>query len=290
MIKYAKSWKRAAAAGVVSAAVALSVIGASAQADQPDPLIPPGLDQQFPGWFEGRGGMPGGHGHGGPGMRGMPGGHFGGPGIGGPGDLRGGRFGGLMLVQFIADELGVEPSEIVTRLQTGDVSLADVVTELGGDASAVLEAAIAAASERVNLALTNGRIDQTQADALLTEIRDRLTQAFTSTPLEHRASRLGWRVVLDAAADRLSVTPRALLRDLRAGSTLNQLLADGGIDVAAFTADVTARMQARLNVQVVDGDLTQAQADQLLADFQSNLEAWLNQTGDAVQSSAAADI
>ncbi|MGQ9910743.1 MAG: hypothetical protein ACUVS2_18105 [Candidatus Flexifilum sp.] len=283
MIRYtksARSWKRAAAAGIASAAVAFSVIGVSAQPGQPDPLTPPGLDQQIPGWSEGRGGMPGGRGPGGPGMHGMPGGR-------GP---VASRIGGLRLVQFIASELGVAPSEIVTRLQAGDVSLSGVITELGGDATAVLEAAIAAASERVTLALTNGRIDQAQADALLTEIRDRLTQAFTSTPLEQRADQLGWRVVLDTAAARLNVTPRALQRDLRAGSTLSQLLTDGGIDAAAFTADVTARMQARLNVQVVDGVLTQAQADALLAAFQANLETWLNQTAGALQSDAAAGI
>jgi hypothetical protein len=298
MIRYAKSarsWKRAAAAGLASAAVAFSVIGVSAQPGQPDPLTPPGLDQQIPGWSEGRGGMPGGRGPGGPGMHGMPGGRGPeGPGIGGwMDDLRGPgapRIGGPMLVQFIANELGVAPSEIVTRLQAGDVSLSGVITELGGDATAVLEAAITAASERVNLALTNGRIDQAQADALLTEIRDRLTQAFTSTPLEQRVDQLGWRVVLDTAAARLNVTPRALQRDLRAGSTLSQLLTDGGIDAAAFTADVTARMQARLNVQVVDGALTQAQADALLAAFQANLETWLNQTAGALQSGAAAGI
>lgn len=278
MIRYTKSWKHAAAVGVVGAAIALSAIGISAQPGQPDPLIPPGLDQQLPG-------MPGGRGPGGPAGPGMhgPGGRFGGPGAN---DLRGGRFGGGMLVRFIADELGVEPAEIVTRLSDGDTSLSAVVTELGGDASAVLEAAIAAASERVTLALENGRIDQTQADALLAEIRDRLTEAFNSTPLEARAERLGQRLVLEAAADSLGITPRALQRDLRAGSTLGQLLADGGIDAAAFTENVVARMRARLDVQVVDGDLTQEQADALLAAFQSNLETWLNQTWGAAGTNA----
>lgn len=281
-----KSWKRLAAAGVATAAVALSIASVSAQDDT---IVPPSPDQQMQGLFQGRGGMdgmPGGRGQGGPGQFG--GGQFG-PGMGGRMDgQRGDRVGGLMLVRFVADELGVEPSEIITQLQAGDVTLAEVVTDAGGDATAVLEAAIAAASERIALALENGRIDQTQADALLAQLTDRLTTEFNTSPLEQRIDQLGSRVALEAAADSLDTTARSLLNDLRDGGTLSEILGAGGVDVTAFSSDVIARMQARLNVQVVDGNLTPERAADLLAAFESALttrlnEAWVAPLADAVE-------
>lgn len=281
-----KSWKRLAAAGVATAAVALSIASVSAQ---DDPLVPPTTDQQTQGLFQGRGGMngmPGGRGQGGPGQFG--GGQFG-PGMGGRMDgQRGGRLGDWVLVRFVADELGIEPSEIIAQLQTGDVTLAQVVTDAGGDATAVFEAALAAASERINQALENGRIDQTQADALLAQITDRLTTEFNTSPLEQRIEQLGSRVALEAAADSLDTTARALINDLRDGRTLSEILSAGGVDVSAFSSDVVARVQARLNVQVVDGVLTPERAADLLASFQAELqtrlnEAWVAPLADAVQ-------
>ncbi len=79
------------------------------------------------------------------------------------------------VIRAIADETGLRPAEILKQLAEGS-SLADIVAEAGMDPTAVLEAALTAAAERVEAAVADGRLSQQQADRLLERLQSQLSE------------------------------------------------------------------------------------------------------------------
>lgn len=79
------------------------------------------------------------------------------------------------VIRAIADETGLRPAKILKQLTEGS-SLADIVAEAGMDPTAVLEAALTAAAERVETAVADGRLSQQQADRLLERLQSQLSE------------------------------------------------------------------------------------------------------------------
>lgn len=72
-------------------------------------------------------------------------------------------------------------------------------------------------------------------------------------------------LVWDALADALGLTPEALQAELEAGQTLAEIVTAQGVTTTDLAAFMEAAMQAGLEQAVAEGALTQAQADQMLA-------------------------
>ncbi len=102
----------------------------------------------------GFGGGPGGH-------RGGPGGMFG---RGGPG----------MGSEALTGLLGLTAEEIHTQLHDG-TTLAEIATAQGVEVQAVVDALVAELDTRLDEAVTNGRIDQAEADEKLAEATEKIT-------------------------------------------------------------------------------------------------------------------
>jgi hypothetical protein len=81
-------------------------------------------------------------------------------------------------------------------------------------------------------------------------------------------------LVWDALADALGLTPEALQAELEAGQTLAIIAAAQGVKTADLAAAMEAAMQIGLEQAVVEGALTQAQADQML-DRMAGRYAWM---------------
>jgi hypothetical protein len=105
----------------------------------------------------------------------LPGLDFRGPpghaGAGGPG------FGhaGPGLLEPAADYLGLEPDALADRLFEGE-SLADIAEAEDKEVTGLVDALVAAARERLDDALAEGRLDETDRDEILERIRDRVTE------------------------------------------------------------------------------------------------------------------
>jgi hypothetical protein len=75
---------------------------------------------------------------------------------------------GLMLgegLETAADALGVTESELLSALEDGR-SIADVAEEQGVDVQEVVDALVAAATERLDQAVEDGRVDEDRADEI----------------------------------------------------------------------------------------------------------------------------
>jgi polyhydroxyalkanoate synthesis regulator phasin len=125
-------------------------------------------------------GRPAGPGMGGPGMGG-PG--MGGPGMGGPGMGQGmghrgeaGHVGHLDLT-VLTDVLGLSEDELRSALRVDGTTLADVAEEQVVSVDDVVAALRAAAEERVEQAVTDGRITREHADEIIAELPERIADA-----------------------------------------------------------------------------------------------------------------
>ncbi len=91
-------------------------------------------------------------------------------GMGGPGSS---------LVAVVAEQLGMAQADLIAELQAGK-TMAEVITEQGGDIEAIIDVFMASRQERLETMVENGRITREQADAMLAVMRTNVTERLTS--------------------------------------------------------------------------------------------------------------
>lgn len=85
-------------------------------------------------------------------------------------------------------------------------------------------------------------------------------------------------VVMDAAAEYLGISETALAAARHSGKSLAQVALDNGKTVAGLQRALVAAFEANLDKAVAAGRLTEAQAAQVLATFESRVEALVSRT------------
>jgi hypothetical protein len=86
---------------------------------------------------------------------------------------------------------------------------------------------------------------------------------------------------LDAAAKVLGMTVDELRTALDGGKSLAAVAKDKGVDAAKVVDALVAELKAHLDEHVASGKNSQAEADQMLADARTRLEAFVNGTAPA---------
>ncbi len=105
---------------------------------------------------------------------------------------RGGRWGrglghggflgvpGNSVLSIAAEKLGISESELATELRDGK-SIAEVAGEQGVEVATISDAYLAQIKDRLDQAVTNGRITQEQADTILQQAEERLPDMLNNT-------------------------------------------------------------------------------------------------------------
>ena len=88
---------------------------------------------------------------------------------GGPGSFAGG-----VASEALTDLLGIDAEQLHTRLHAGE-TLAGIAEAQGVDVQAVVDELVAELDERLDNAVENGRLDQSEADQKLTDAEARIT-------------------------------------------------------------------------------------------------------------------
>jgi hypothetical protein len=86
---------------------------------------------------------------------------------------------------------------------------------------------------------------------------------------------------LNAAAQALGMTADELRTALQGGKSLADVAKEKGIDVSKVVDALVAQLKAHLDQEVAEGEHTQAEADQRLADAKTRIEALVNGTAPA---------
>lgn len=79
----------------------------------------------------------------------------------------------------VLEDLDLDPAEVREQLQDG-ATLAEIIEAAGGDVDAVIDAAVAAATDRIQAAVDSGRLEQAEADEKIAELETQITERLTS--------------------------------------------------------------------------------------------------------------
>jgi hypothetical protein len=125
--------------------------------------------------------------------------------------------------------------------------------------------------------VANGTITQAQADAVASALE-------AAKPERHGPGGpgghgFGHGVGLDSAASAIGITEDELRTALQSGQSLAEIAQSHGVDPQKVTDALVADAKAHLDQAVASGKITQAEADQMLADITSR-------TSDAVSGNA----
>jgi hypothetical protein len=192
-------------------------------------------------------------------------------------------------IEAAANETGLEASDIWTQLAEG-ATLAEIITGNGGDVQVVIDAAVAAATERVNEGLANGQISQERADALLANLQDVVTQGVNGElrpmgrgrpgrPMGQRGERVenfARRSLGAAILEATDLTLPDLLQQMENGATLGDVITSAGGNVDAIVQSALASGQERVTEAVASGAMTQTQADELMGGLETRYRDILN--------------
>jgi hypothetical protein len=121
--------------------------------------------------------------------------------------------------------------------------------------------------------VTNGTISQAQEDAVLAALK-------TGKPGHgpgdgHGRGGPGFGK-LDVVANALGMTVDELRTALDGGKTIAGIASDKGIALSKITDALVAELKTHLAEEVTEGDITQAQADQLLANAKTGIDDFVN--------------
>jgi polyhydroxyalkanoate synthesis regulator phasin len=204
-----------------------------------------------------------------------------------------GKFGGLKdsaLVVF-AEKLGLTLDEVNTRLKAGDTFA--VIAESKGITAEKLPAFMQeVCTQVIDQAVKDGKLTQAQADALKTKLQDSdwtemwggRGMGLTPKTSEDWSGKMGSRgemgmgiqdswmhdELLKAFAAKVGLTVDEVTTRLEAGETHTQIAESKGITGDAYTTLWKAIHTQVIDQAVIDGKLTQAQADAIKARIESN--------------------
>jgi polyhydroxyalkanoate synthesis regulator phasin len=155
----------------------------------------------------------------------------------------------------------------------------DAARELGVTPERLSNALKTAMKNRIDEAVEDGRLTQEQGNELKRAIDEEEVPmlgprfGFRGGPGFHEKRHFGPHLFaqLDVAAEYLGMTEAALREALEDGKTLAQVARDRNKPVDGLIDALVAEKRERINDAVEDGDLTRAQADEILGDLRSRV-------------------
>jgi Arc/MetJ-type ribon-helix-helix transcriptional regulator len=161
---------------------------------------------------------------------------------------------------------------------SGQSFLDSVAKHLGISSQKLEDATKAAALEQVDAALKAGKITQAQADELKARIQSDEFPALAG-PLfgprfghAHRGGPHLFGEKLSGAADYLGLTQAELRTKLNDGRSLADIAKARGKSVDGLKQAILDEAEKKLDQLVEDGELTRAQADEMLARMRSRID------------------
>lgn len=183
------------------------------------------------------------------------------------------------VLQATSAEIGLPVSDILVQMQPEGATLADVIEANGGSVDAVVTASVASATERINQAVADGNATQEQADNLLSNLEQLITDGingdlpFTggTNPRQNLQ-----RALVTAITEETGMDAQSVLQEVRDGKTPAEVIEENGSSVDAVVASAIATVTERINEGVANDRLTQEQADDLLASLEQAFTDILN--------------
>lgn len=184
----------------------------------------------------------------------------------------------LVSEKVAAEAIGITEDALEKELEKGQ-SIAMVAIANGKTAQEVMDALSSDATTRINAAVADGTLTQTQADAYLAALST-LVSDFVNRVHEVETPKLpedGVVVVSFAtAASTIGISESALRSELKTGITIAQSAINHGVTVDALTSALTSDAQTRIADALAAGTITQEKADAYTANLSAAIAAFIN--------------
>ncbi len=211
-------------------------------------------------------------------------------------------------LQAVAQQTGLTTDEIIAAVHGGQ-TVADLVKSKNGDLQAVIDATVKAATDKITAAVTAGTLTQAQADKLTASLTQIVTNAVNGKlpPMigmmggfgpwngPHRGPMGGWGmdgrdwgmngrgmgmsgndVLFAAITNATQLKPRDLMRQLRGGKTLADVITANGSTVDAVVNSAVAAETDFINGHVELGQISREDADQRIAGLKDQFTKMLS--------------
>jgi len=184
-----------------------------------------------------------------------------------------------------AQALGMDEDALFTELDAGK-SIAELAQERGVDVQTIADALIAADTEYINKLVADGQITQAEADEWLAELAEEvngfLNESFAGGEdggeFEECGEFMDGPDWLTISAEALTLDETTLFNELDAGKTIAQIAQERGVDTQVIVDRITAKETEFLTQLVNDGEMTQAEADEWLAELATDINEFLNES------------
>jgi hypothetical protein len=193
----------------------------------------------------------------------------------------GGKMGGGSIVAATASVTGLTEEAVRTELAAGK-SAAQIAEANGKTADDVVNAVVASVKTRLDAEVAAGTLTQAQADERLAQAKTRATEQVNQTglPAERgRGGKMDGGNIVAATASVTGLTEDAVRTELAAGKSAAQIAEANGKTADDVVNAMVASVKTDLDAKVADGTLTQAQADERLAQAKTHATEHVNQTG-----------
>jgi hypothetical protein len=181
------------------------------------------------------------------------------------------------LVVVVGAGAAIGATGALSPKQESEAVVDDAAKQLGVTPSQLTAALKQALKNRVDAAVTAGRLTQAQGNELKARINAGDVPLLGFGPgFHHHGGAHGIHGGLDAAADYLGMTEAQIHSALESGKTLAQVAKSKGKTVDGLVAALVADAKADLADAVKAGRLTQAQADAIQADLKARITEMVN--------------
>ncbi len=196
-------------------------------------------------------------------------------------------------LEQVAETLGMSEDDLRDAITSGQ-TLAQIAEAQGVSLDDLAAALLSEGQEHLQQAVSDGHLTQAQADERLAQIKADLLQRLESGERPGRPEGVGRspmrgkspagrgfssrgaapmmaRPPLEQVAETLGMSEDDLRDALTSGQTLAQIAEAQGVSLDDLAAAILTEVQEHLQQAVSDGHLTQAQADERLAQIKANL-------------------
>lgn len=195
---------------------------------------------------------------------------------------------GREVFQVVVDATGLTAEDIRSQIQDG-ATLAQIIETNGGSVNDVVAQVMTVITDRVNEAVANGNRTQEQANDLLEQLQERITDFLNSDrPIRpggggRPGNAFGERLQ-DGIRDEIGrivtettgLTGEDIRTQLQDGTTLAEIIEANGGSVEDVIAQVMTAVTERVNEAVENGNLTREQADGLLQGLEERITNAIN--------------
>jgi DNA-binding CsgD family transcriptional regulator len=177
----------------------------------------------------------------------------------------------------VAGVLKLTEAELKTQLESGK-SLAAVATTQNVSVQSVIDAVVTEMKSHIAEEVASGELTQAQADEKLAEVTARATDMVNGVRPVGMGGKGGRGPAksVTAVAGVLKLTEAELKTQVEAGKSLADVAATQNVSVQSVIDVVVTEMRAHIASEVASGELTQAQADEKLAEVTARATDMVN--------------